>query len=203
MTSAHGSELNRIEEQAIALEDRVVPSWLRPHPGENRLPVTLTVTAAAVLQATVGHKYGLRPTWLVPALELALLVVLTVINPVRLTRATRIGRLASFALVIAITVDNCVSAGLLDHAGENPLVAAQRELAEEVGLSAGRWNVLVDLFSTPGIIGEGLRVYLARDLAPVDRPEGFTAEGEEAEMDTVWASLDDLFEAHGTALELS
>ena len=86
-------------------------------------------------------------------------------------------------------------AGLLDHAGEDPLAAAQRELAEEVGLSAQRWNVLVDLFSTPGIIGEGLRVYLARDLAPADRPHGFTAEGEEADMDTVWASLDDLLDA--------
>ncbi|WP_408630470.1 NUDIX domain-containing protein [Microlunatus flavus] len=86
-------------------------------------------------------------------------------------------------------------AGLLDHAGEDPLAAAQRELAEEVGLSAGRWDVLVDLFSTPGIISEGIRVYLARDLAPADRPDGFTAEGEEAEMDTVWASLDDLLDA--------
>ncbi len=86
-------------------------------------------------------------------------------------------------------------AGLLDHAGEDPLVAAQRELAEEVGLSAGRWDVLVDLFTTHGIIGEGLRVYLARDLAPANRPDGFTAEGEEAEMDIVWASLDDLLDA--------
>ena len=86
-------------------------------------------------------------------------------------------------------------AGLLDHAGEDPLVAAQRELAEEVGLAAGRWDVLVDLFSTPGIISEGIRVFLARDLAPADRPDGFTAEGEEADMDTVWASLDDLLDA--------
>ncbi|HEY0240828.1 MAG TPA: NUDIX hydrolase [Friedmanniella sp.] len=86
-------------------------------------------------------------------------------------------------------------AGLLDHAGEDPLAAAKRELAEEVGLSAGRWHLLVDLFTTPGIIGEGLRVFLARDLAPADRPDGFTAEGEEAEMDTVWATLDDLLDA--------
>ncbi len=85
-------------------------------------------------------------------------------------------------------------AGLLDHADEDPLVAAQRELAEEVGLAAGRWDVLVDLFSTPGIIGEGIRVFLARDLSAADRPDGFVAEGEEAEMDTVWASLDDLLD---------
>lgn len=86
-------------------------------------------------------------------------------------------------------------AGLLDLAGEDPLVAAQRELAEEVGLAADRWNVLVDLFSTPGIIGEPMRIYLARDLHSVDIPEDFVAAGEEAHMDTVWASLPDLVTA--------
>ena len=86
-------------------------------------------------------------------------------------------------------------AGLLDHAGEDPLVAAQRELAEEVGLSAGRWNVLVDLFSTPGILGESLRIYLARGLQAADAPDGFLREGEEAHMDIVWAPLSDLVDA--------
>jgi len=86
-------------------------------------------------------------------------------------------------------------AGLLDVVGENYLLAAQRELAEEVGLSAGRWNVLVDLFSTPGILGESLRIYLARDLDAVDAPDGFLLEGEEAHMDIVWAPLPDLVDA--------
>jgi len=85
-------------------------------------------------------------------------------------------------------------AGLL-HAGEDYLQAMQRELAEEVGLAARNWAVLVDLFTTPGILGESLRIYLARDLTTVDAPEGFSREGEEAHMDTVWASLDDLVEA--------
>ena len=39
-------------------------------------------------------------------------------------------------------------AGLLD-VGEDS-AAIQRELAEEVGLAAGSWAVLVDLFTTPG-----------------------------------------------------
>ncbi len=86
-------------------------------------------------------------------------------------------------------------AGLLDVDGEDLLAAVQRELAEEVGLSAGRWDVLVDLFTTPGIIGEPLRIFLARDLADVDAPEGFIRAGEEAQMDTVWASLPDLVDA--------
>jgi 8-oxo-dGDP phosphatase len=83
-------------------------------------------------------------------------------------------------------------AGLLDLAGESYLLAAQRELAEEVGLAAETWHVLVDLFTTPGLIGESLRIFLARDLSPADAPDGFLREGEEADMDCVWASLDDL-----------
>jgi 8-oxo-dGDP phosphatase len=86
-------------------------------------------------------------------------------------------------------------AGLLDVGGEDFLPAVQRELAEEAGLAAGSWAVLVDLFTTPGILGESLRIYLARDLQTVDYPDGFTLEDEEAHMDTVWASLDDLVEA--------
>lgn len=86
-------------------------------------------------------------------------------------------------------------AGLLDVDGEDYLLAAQRELAEEVGLAARRWHVLVDLFTTPGIIAESLRVYLARDLQPVDAPEGFVKEGEEAEMELSWAGLGDLVDA--------
>lgn len=83
-------------------------------------------------------------------------------------------------------------AGLLDVDGEDFLVSAQRELAEEVGLAAADWRVLVDVFTSPGMASETLRVYLARDLVPADAPEGFLREGEEAEMDAVWAPLDDV-----------
>ena len=86
-------------------------------------------------------------------------------------------------------------AGLLDVDGEAYVLAAQRELAEEVGLAADTWHVLVDLFTTPGIIAEGLRVYLALDLHPADAPDGFVKEGEEAEMELSWAPLAELVEA--------
>lgn len=86
-------------------------------------------------------------------------------------------------------------AGLLDVHGEDYLAGAQRELAEEVDLAAATWHVLVDLFSTPGILGESIRIYLARDLSSTDAPDGFVREGEEADMDVVWASLSDLVDA--------
>lgn len=70
-------------------------------------------------------------------------------------------------------------AGLLDVAGEEPLAAAQRELAEEVGLAAARWSVLVDLVASPGFTDEAVRVYLADGLSSVDRPG---AEHEEADL---------------------
>ena len=60
-------------------------------------------------------------------------------------------------------------AGLLDHAGEDPVEGARRELAEEAGLAAARWETLVDVAASPGFTDEVVRVFLARDLAPVDR----------------------------------
>ncbi|MDQ0382146.1 ADP-ribose pyrophosphatase [Amycolatopsis thermophila] len=60
-------------------------------------------------------------------------------------------------------------AGLLDHPGEDPVEAARRELAEEAGLAAGRWETLVDVAASPGFTDEVVRVFLARDLTPVDR----------------------------------
>jgi ADP-ribose pyrophosphatase len=60
-------------------------------------------------------------------------------------------------------------AGLIDKAGEDPVAAAKRELVEEVGLSAERWETLVDIAASPGFTDEVVRVYLARGLSEVDR----------------------------------
>ena len=86
-------------------------------------------------------------------------------------------------------------AGLLDHDREEYVAAARRELAEEAGLAAARWQVLLDFFTTPGATEEALRVFLARDLAPAPRPDGFVAQGEEAVMDACWAPRADLVDA--------
>lgn len=86
-------------------------------------------------------------------------------------------------------------AGLLDVAGEDLLTAARRELAEEVGLAAEDWRVLVDMFTSPGMGDEAVRIFLARGLTPADPPDGFVLAGEEADMETVTAPLDDVVAA--------
>ncbi|HEY0453216.1 NUDIX hydrolase [Actinophytocola sp.] len=60
-------------------------------------------------------------------------------------------------------------AGLIDKLGEDPVETARRELVEEVGLAAGDWSVLVDVAASPGFTDEVVRVFLATDLAAVDR----------------------------------
>jgi ADP-ribose pyrophosphatase len=81
-------------------------------------------------------------------------------------------------------------AGLLDVAGEDPLAAARRELFEEAHLTAGRWDVLLDAFTTPGMTNEAVRVYLARDVADATGPK-FAVENEEVDMPVRWVPLDE------------
>lgn len=83
-----------------------------------------------------------------------------------------------------------VPAGLLDVVGEDARLAAARELAEESDLQAARWDVLVDYFTTPGGSNEALRVFLARDLAPVPDDERYEREAEERDMELRWVPLD-------------
>lgn len=62
-------------------------------------------------------------------------------------------------------------AGLMDVPGESPLACAQRELAEETGLAATDWDVLLDLAPSPGFSAETIRVFVARGLSAVDRSD--------------------------------
>lgn len=84
-------------------------------------------------------------------------------------------------------------AGLLDVAGESPLVAAQRELAEEADLVAEEWSLLSEFASTPGGSNESIRVYLARGVSAAD--EVFERTEEEAGIEVRWAPLDEVVDA--------
>ena len=51
-------------------------------------------------------------------------------------------------------------------AGEAPLACAQREVREEIGVLAARWDALGLAFEIPSIVQEPVWLFLARDLTP-------------------------------------
>jgi 8-oxo-dGTP pyrophosphatase MutT (NUDIX family) len=77
-------------------------------------------------------------------------------------------------------------AGVLE-AGEDPDEAAVRELREEAGLEAGRWDRLGAFYSSPGFVHEKLYAYLARDLRTVPRDLDF-----DEDIELEWVPLDGL-----------
>jgi 8-oxo-dGDP phosphatase len=80
-------------------------------------------------------------------------------------------------------------AGLLDVLGEDPQVAAARELAEEADLVADEWHVLVDFYNSPGGSTEAFRCYLARGVREVPVGERHQREHEERNMARAWVDL--------------
>jgi 8-oxo-dGDP phosphatase len=83
-----------------------------------------------------------------------------------------------------------IPAGLLDVEGEDFVVGAARELAEEADLVAAEWNVLVDFFNSPGSSSEAIRIYLARGLNDVPGHELHVRTDEEAEIELHWIPLE-------------
>jgi uncharacterized membrane protein len=104
MTNLHGPHL-------------APPAWLRHTQGERRWPVTLSVVAAVVLQFLLPTRYTQPlPHWLMPTLEVALLVGLTIVNPDRIEKLGPLARAASIVLIALITIANATSAVLLIRA---------------------------------------------------------------------------------------
>ena len=60
-------------------------------------------------------------------------------------------------------------AGTLEQ-DEDPLESMQRELGEEAGYSAARWDALGPMLPCPGYSDEVIHCFLARDLTPLENP---------------------------------
>ncbi len=97
--------VQRIESggKRLRTQDRAEPRW----------PVSVSVIVAIALQWLLSSKLTLHPVYLLPALEGALLIGLSVANPLRIERMSGPIRAASVALVLLITAANAASAGFL------------------------------------------------------------------------------------------
>nr|WP_239128860.1 NUDIX hydrolase [Sinosporangium siamense] len=83
-------------------------------------------------------------------------------------------------------------AGLRDVAGESLVLGAARELAEEAGVRATTWHTLLDVFTSPGMANERIRIFLARGLTEIPEDErDFVHRHEEIGMPVEWVPLAD------------
>jgi len=93
------------------LQDSVVePAWRRVTEGESRVPVTIAIAVAIVLEATLAARVANQPRWLVAGLSGALLVMLIAVNPRHLNRQSRWLRGLSLLLIAVMSVAN-IAAG--------------------------------------------------------------------------------------------
>lgn len=65
-----------------------------------------------------------------------------------------------------------IPAGRLDKDGEQPLAAAQRELAEEIGRGARSWEPIVAYYTSAGFTDERVHLFCASDLYPEHADSG-------------------------------
>lgn len=86
------------------------PAWRRQTAGESRWPASLAIVVAVALQLFLPSSLAPRPRWLLPTLELALLVGLIVANPGRIDRRSRALRSSMITLIALVSIANASSA---------------------------------------------------------------------------------------------
>jgi uncharacterized membrane protein len=113
LADALQSRLDRIErllgpERAAAPRNtgRPLPAWRRATAGEPRWMVSATVAVAIGIQLALPQGLAMRPRWLLPALEAALLIGLNAANPGRIKPGSRLLRTASLALAAVVSLAN-------------------------------------------------------------------------------------------------
>jgi 8-oxo-dGTP pyrophosphatase MutT (NUDIX family) len=77
--------------------------------------------------------------------------------------------------------------------GETPLACAQRELQEEVGLGARRWEALGSVMEIPSLVASPVSLFIARDVYPLA--------GEQEEVEKIDVYRIPLAQAYAAALD--
>lgn len=89
-----------------------LPAWKKPTRPEHRWPATVALLVAIVLQFILPHDLSLRPTWLLPTIEMILLIALLITNPFHI-QYSKPARAFGLTLCAIITVANGISCALL------------------------------------------------------------------------------------------
>jgi hypothetical protein len=127
----------------VAAAEEHLPAWLRETEGESREIIVLAMVLAIASQTLLPDRLALGSRYILPSIELALLVILTVANPIRLKRQHPLLRMTSLALVGVMSLANTTSAVMLVH-----------EIA--VGTAAG---------GAPKLLATGAEIYLTNIVA--------------------------------------
>jgi uncharacterized membrane protein len=91
-----------------------LPAWRRKTKGETRWTVAIVTAIGIALQIMVpGRLVLVRPIWVLPALQGALLIALIVANPRRIDRQSKVLRMLSLLLAALLSLANGWSVGLL------------------------------------------------------------------------------------------
>jgi hypothetical protein len=114
------------------------------HPGEVRLPASIAIAVAIALYALLPNRLVIGPRFLVPALELALLIPVVIVNPGRMTQENSVLRRLSIGLILVIAATNTAALGLLLH---ELLTASGKTVGSSLILGAGQiWATNIILY---------------------------------------------------------
>jgi ADP-ribose pyrophosphatase len=84
-----------------------------------------------------------------------------------------------------------IPAGTIDASDHDPLFTAQRELLEEMGVTATSWRVIAEVYVSPGWTDQVMHIYEARGLTA----EGRSPDGpEESAAEVKWLNRDEVRE---------
>jgi uncharacterized membrane protein len=101
--------------KAQHLEDELLPAWLRPTRGAHRWQMGTAVVIAIGLQLSLPAHLTIKPQYVVPILEGAILLGLFAASPARFVKHSTGLHVGALTLIGLISADTAVSAGLLVH----------------------------------------------------------------------------------------
>jgi uncharacterized membrane protein len=91
-------------------------AWGVPSADRSYWPARGAIVVATILYLFLPNELIPGPRWVVPGLEMAILLVLTTFTPHRTKQASPLRRVLVIALVALVTVANLINLGLLVHA---------------------------------------------------------------------------------------